>query len=264
MNEALEKLKNIGAQKIYEETHIPLEHVQAIIHESFDGFSKVQFLGFVSILEREYKENLSELRIHGLKSFEDEKLTPDTVGVFVVPKRRINLTLLYIFLAILAFLTVAYFKLNSSEQIIQTPPLDNSVIISAQKNIEPTDANESILIVSDTNQSLSDSNLTQDELIIVEEPIVKSLKFTSKSKLWLGYIDLETNRHYNKIFTGEFSLDPEKDWLLVFGHGFVDIILNDELLEFHSNEKVRFLYKDAEMKSITLREFKKLNRGNAW
>jgi hypothetical protein len=46
MNSDLNKLKEIGAQKIYEQTHVSKEHVQSILHSSFEGLSKVQFFRF--------------------------------------------------------------------------------------------------------------------------------------------------------------------------------------------------------------------------
>lgn len=52
VNEGFEKLGTIGAQKINEKTHISKYHVQALLHNNFDDMTKIQFLGFVSILER--------------------------------------------------------------------------------------------------------------------------------------------------------------------------------------------------------------------
>jgi hypothetical protein len=266
MSEGLERLKNIGAQKIYEETHIPVEHVQAIIHESFDGFSKVQFLGFVSILEREYNEDLTELRLKGLENFETEKdvLEGETEGVFVVPKRKKKLTLLYVSLALLVFVVVAYLNISSDKEVLPVTEVDNSLIIDVQKNIDLNDSNDTNESFRDANDSLADINSTEQDLALEEEIIPRSLKFITKTKLWLGYIDVKTNKHHNKIFTGEFELDADKDWLLVFGHKFVDVAVNNELMKVDTKKSLRFLYENGEMQALTLREFKKLNRGRTW
>jgi hypothetical protein len=268
MSEALDRLKNIGAQKIYEETHIPIEHVQAILHESFDGFSKVQFLGFISILEREYNEDLSDLRTRGLGNFEVELEDEEQESLFVLPQKKKNYTLIYVALAIFLFLLVGYFSIGPASQPQETPAIDNSVIEDAKETLELIENNESNRSdinksAVDVNHSIMETNSTETKTA-QEQKVEKSLKFVTKTKIWLGYIDLETNKHHNKIFTGEFSIDPENDWLLVFGHGYVDIVVNDELMEFHSRNKVRFLYKDGEMKAISLKEFKRLNRGLSW
>lgn len=280
MAEGLERLKNLGAQKIYEDTHIPIEHVQAIIHESFDGFSKVQFLGFVSILEREYHEDLSELKAHGLENFAAQKSLSEVESVFIVPKKKKSLASLYILLAVIIFVIFAYFNFSPSEQSSQATLLDDSVIESAQKYSEEFEENEtngtSVLLV-ESNQTKDEINATeeQNELNTTEEivetlaPIketksAESLEFVSTKKLWLGYINLKTNKHYSKVFTGNFSIDPKEDWLLVFGHGYVDVVLDGEVTKFNSRKKVRLLYKDSQIKSIDLQEFKNLNRGRSW
>lgn len=270
MSEALERLQAIGAQKIYEDTHIPVEHVQAILHKSFDNFSKVQFLGFISILEREYNEDLSDLRSEGLKNFDTEEELPEVEGVFVVPARKKNFTYLYISLALIIFIVVAYLNISSTQPAPEVPEVDNTLIIDAQKNLDLPDVNESDLVEDDLNNSQEDMNASvldenATEVAPIEEvEVVKSLKFVTKTKLWLGYIDVKTNKHYNKIFTGEFELDPEKEWLLVFGHKFVDIALNDELISVNSKNSLRFLYKDGVIKEISTYEFKQLNRGRTW
>ena len=68
MSSGLEKLRSIGAQKIHEQTHIARQHAQALLHESFDDMSRIHFLGFISILEREYSVDLSDLKAKAVKS----------------------------------------------------------------------------------------------------------------------------------------------------------------------------------------------------
>ena len=89
-NDGLQTLKDIGAQKIYEETHIPVEHVQAILYESFDGITKVHFMGFVSILQREYQVDLSALKEKGVAYYNEK--TPSEVtsedGIFIAAKKE--------------------------------------------------------------------------------------------------------------------------------------------------------------------------------
>lgn len=270
MSEALERLKKIGAQKIYEETHIPVEHAQAMLHESFDGFSRVQFLGFVSILEREYDEDLSEFRSLGLENFEVHRDVLEEPSVFIAPKKKKNFTLLYLVLALGLFGAVAYFQINSSKESTEVPIEDNSLIENVQNSMQSDNANESNLSTLDTNTTVLEANATRVESsepveeVIQEIETPQSLKFKAKTELWLGYIDVATNKHYNKIFTGEFALDTNKNWLLVFGHKFVDMTLGEKLVEVDKNDSLRFLYEDGELKAISKTEFKKLNRGRTW
>ena len=90
MSEALERLQKLGAQKIYEDTHIPIKHVQAILHESFEGFSKVQFLGFISILEKEYSLELQELHEKGAEYFVEKNISTEGDSLFISQQKRVK------------------------------------------------------------------------------------------------------------------------------------------------------------------------------
>ncbi len=258
MSEELDFLRELGAQKIYEETHISLKHAQSVIHESFEGLTKVQFLGFISILEREYKQDLSTLKEKGLAYFEDEPVKEvSTTSVFVEPVRAKSPTPIYILIALFVFILVAYFTIGGDSSTSDTVEIDNSAIVIAQKNINPA-AYESN--TSDENETIS--------LIVVEEveaiEVPPSLKIIAKSKLWIGYIDRTEDIKKQTIIEESLELDPSKEWLLSLGHGHVDIAINGELQEFSSPNNIRFLYKDGELKKLNFRDFKILNEGRVW
>jgi len=275
MSEALGRLKNIGAQRIYEETHIPIEHVQAILHESFDGLTKVQFVGFISILEREYKEDLSSLKERGIEHFNElhgddlEHMNDD--GIFIAPTKNQNPTIIYILIAVAIFAVVAYISLDSTQEDenITVVTTENPIIEDVKKSIVVTDINE-------TNSSLEQNSSLEKEGMAAAPKEKESAEMPQKSlpqtfkivsnntKVWVGYIELETNRKYQKTFEGELDLDPKKNWLIVLGHGYVDFIVGDEIKKFDPKKDVRFLYKDGELKPISKYEFIELNRGSSW
>lgn len=266
MNEELEQLQKIGAQRIYEETHIPLLTVQALLHSSYDGFTRVQFLGFVSILEREYHIELKSIKTAGLTHFDAEK---EEEGVFVVPKRAPKKTYLFVGLLILFLLGIAY-QVFVIEKTIDVKIEDSSKVEKVKKSIIP------LIEIEQKSTSVSvEKNVTtlpelREEPKKIEEPkkvealVPASLKITSKSKVWFGYIDVKTNKKYQKTFRGTQELDAKKSWLFMFGHGYINISINGKVQKFTSPNTVYFLYENAELKSINAREFKRLNRGNKW
>ena len=85
-----------------------------------------------------------------------------------------------------------------------------------------------------------------------------------KTKVWMGYIDIKENKKYQKLFEGEFSVNPEKDWLLLFGHGYLDIDVNGKVEEFRTAQNLRFKYVDGQLTKITISEFKKINKDSQW
>lgn len=298
MSEGFNKLKSIGAQKIHEATHIARMHVQGILHESFEGMSSVQLSGFISILEREYSVDLSDLRESGKKYFEKnapaiKKAKLDKV--FMSYKKKRDFTMLYIVLGAIIFVFFAFYTIEPSEN--EVSKIDNSTINSAQNNISVAETNMSILedniSISDINSSVDESNASnilldesdknssadninttttnqeQTESLVEKknkEIAVQdsSFKIKSKNNLWIGYIDLKTYEKHNKTFSGELILDAKKDWLLSLGHGYITVETNNEIKKFDQATNMRFSYINSELKEIDFEEFKSLNRGNKW
>lgn len=308
MSYGLERLKEIGAQKIHERTHISREHLQALLHGSFDSFNKIHFLGFISILEREYDVDLSDLKAKGLAHFQDTSSQPRKFNniVFSQKRRKKSNLLRYFILALIVFGAFAYFKLiPSMEEKGQITPVDNTIIANAQKNLEPVveadaeDTNETQLEALDEyalDTNTSDTNVTENtnkisstvtsahastaEIsknealktvastteVLTTEPskAVNSLKIIPKSKVWMGYIEIKTNKRHQKSFDEALELNASKDWLFLFGHGNVTIELNGKVQEFSSSKSVRFKYIDGILSEISNEEFKELNKDRKW
>ena len=284
MSEALERLKQIGSQKIANDTHIPVEHVQAILYESFEDLTKVQFIGFISILEREYKEDLGDVRERFINYFNeiddsDQLLTNDTI--FKAPEKKLNLKPFY--LTGIAFLLIGalFYYTNSKSKIIpkdkevsqEVQKVEEHKLVTPNKEEQNTTMQESKLVVS------SDVNESKPEVLPVVKPVPKvekkklveqptaikdSFEIIARKKVWLGYIDVKKHKKYQKIFLGKLSLDPQKEWLLYFGHGMIDLVVDGKKEKLSLKTRVRFHYKDGKVTPISLAEFKRLNRGKAW
>ena len=251
MSEGLKKLQEIGAQKIYEDTHIALSYVQSILHESFEGLNKVQFIGFISILEREYSLTLEELKESGLTYFESETTSENSnSGVFVAPKKKRKWTLFYAFIAVVIFLVAL---VNNMNQEAPAPVVIDNTKIESVSNIIP----ETV-----------DVNTTKEPVVVEEKPEVvpvkKSLFIKPHVKVWVGYIDVKTRKKHQTVTSKSIELDPKKEWLLSLGHGNLSIEINGEEKSFKTPNSVRFLYKDGKLKKLTIAEFKKLNKDRLW
>jgi hypothetical protein len=257
MSNGLQELQEIGAQKIHERTHISREHVQALLHGSFDDFTKIQFLGFISILERDYEIKLDELKERGLEHFDDKSaIDKEDNKVFIDPKKKKSYKKLYIAIVLLIFVFAVIYTLGVSSNIPTTQAIDDTIINNAKSNI---------VVVEEINTTIEDSNISQEEPFVQEEQMVeKSFKIIPKVKLWMGYIDLQTYKKYQKLFKDEIELDPNKEWLLSLGHGNVSFEINGELKEFNSKKNMKFLYRDSKLKEISLKEFMQLNKGSRW
>ena len=262
MSDGFEKLKEIGAQRIHEKTHIAKQHAQDMLHDSFERMTKIQFFGFVSIMEREFGLELDELRNKGSEYFDQFNLADEEeTKVFLATKKKKKFTSIYIVITIITFVIVSLYTTANNSSVsknIKVESIDNSTIKNAQKNIAPIDK-----IESESSLSLIENNETVKNIIEAEK-VVKSLKIIPRTKLWMGYMDLNTHQKYQKLFSDEFSVDTDREWLLFLGHGNINVELNGEIKEYNVKKNIRFVYKSGELRRIDYEEFKILNRGSQW
>lgn len=278
MSSGFEKLKEIGAQKIHEQTHISKHHVQAILHETFDDINKIHFLGFITILEREYGVDLSDLKQKGLEYYKDMNFTTmQETKLFMASKKAKNLKTIYFLLAVVVFIFGVY-EISQSKSFEVVNQIDNSAIEDAKNSIESeSNGSEVVELVDDneTNTSLGslENNVTldsgnivnSDEKTTVEvEALEQSLVIVPKTKLWMGYIEIKTNRKYQKVFSDELSLDPKKDWLMLCGHGNLSVKVNGVESSFKAGANLRLKYVEGVITKIDIEEFKALNKGLKW
>ena len=268
MSEAIKILQDIGVQKIHEDTHISRSDVEAIIHEGYSELNKVQLLGFISILQREYDLDLTSLKNNALAYYKEEEISNDNKsGVFVVAKRTKNASPIYIIIIAIIFLAAVTVSIsfNSKEDVVEVQNVENKIIQEVKKEIELQEV--------DINSSTVDENITIVEELTPEieiKPVepekieLQPFKVKAKSKVWIGYIDVETNKKYSETVKGTLTLKRDREWILMLGHSHVSIRANGVDYKFSTKEQLRLHYKDGVVNQITLKEFKKLNRGRKW
>ena len=139
MSEHFDKLRSIGPQKIHENTHISRLHVEGILDEDFTKMTKIQLFGFISILEREYGLDLDPLKNLANKYFQDikDEEGEEDVKVFLAPKRKRNLTPIYLLVVVVIFISIMFISMSGSKSKEELAPIDNRVIESAKSTIEP-------------------------------------------------------------------------------------------------------------------------------
>jgi hypothetical protein len=270
MSEDIDKLKSIGVEQIHEKTHITKAYIQAILDEQFDILNSVQLLGFVSILEREYGVNLSELKNAATVYFvKNSEVKEDSKELFTPNKKRVS-NLVYIIVGVV----VVFLYLNmlpTNDKTLKVVTVDNSVIDSTNKK-------EKLGLKEESSKSdeLEKKLLEKPKEIIVKkeklkkiqeikkQSVASSFKITTKNRVWLGYIDLATHKKYQKVVKKEFSLEANKNWLLIFGHGHISIEIDGVIKKYKKPGNIRFSYIDSKLKEISIKELKDLNKGRRW
>lgn len=286
MSEGLEKLRSIGAQKIHEQTHISQRYVQALLHESFEGMQKVQLFGFISILEREYDVDLESLRERANEYFdtlkeEKGRETPEYKKELFA-KSNDEKKRLYLITALFVVLVVAvmlYFGLRQDDKAMpesaattthgQTSQDEASLPDERGMNvryIKEDENNESNASVED-NATHAESSLPDESgsaKKIEQEKKPQIFTIVPRTKVWVGIIDLTSGKKRQTISAKPIELNASKDYLLTFGHGYIDMKIDENTTSYKEPKHIKFLYQEGKLKRIGPKEFKRYNKGKLW
>lgn len=148
------------------------------------------------------------------------------------------------------------------QQEIMQNPVEPIAQLIKQDPVQEVVSQEAI--AKAVQEVTQEANKTAAQEVSKEVTQGSSLKIISKNKVWLGYIDLSDYKQHQKTVLEEFTLDSTKNWLLVLGHGLVEIEANGVITKFEKSQNIRFSYIDSKLKEIDAEEFKKLNRGVKW
>jgi len=262
----LDKLQEIGAHKIYEKTHIAKKFVEDILNRKFSSMNKVQFTGFISIIEREYSVDLHELtEAYALEMNTNAEKSDEPFVVSQQEEGHIQTKSkgLYIISGLIV-MGLAVFMLKPSEEapaplpvVVEVHPvkneLNNTTIEEAKLNLNSLD-----------NETAQVEEPQMVEEVRIEPVHTSKFEVIPRSKLWIGIVDLDTFKRTQKLTSSPFELDKDKEWLLVMGHGFVNFEVNGEEKSFKDEKKVWFGYENGVLSKLSRSEFKEKNRGKAW
>ena len=104
-----------------------------------------------------------------------------------------------------------------------------------------------------------------------EEKATSSAKISTitinptRGTLWFGFINIDTKkkREFMKKTSTPFDIKGGR-WLLVTGHGYVDIVSDVNTIEFADSKKHYFYIDSKEIKTLSKREFRAMNGRRGW
>lgn len=255
MSQELEKVIALGVKRVHQETHISVKNLEAIFSGSFEDMTNVQFTGFISIIEREYRVDLSDVRAAFMEQWQEHEADVEPELPMTSPKSTEQLSRIII---IAVALVVVLIVILLSQMLDSKPAMEEpepSVNVTEPLPMPVTVPTPTV----ETNVTLTEPEPPKEE-----EVAVQPLRIIPKAKLWLGMIDLETQRKDQKLTSDAFMLDTNRSWLLLFGHGYFRVEHGDERLEFSEENQMRFIYEDGVLQQLTRDEFKMRNRGQLW
>ena len=325
-----------GIEGVASKTNISTINLGYLVEEDFGRLNRVKALGFLLIIEREYKEaDITDLRDR-VKAYYDEHRPTDEKVVMVardsVEGGGFSFFKIFIILALLggAFYLYTEGKLDSLLQQIEEKKDFFDDKKALENNVSDADADKVVVGKSDTESVIietpvapkveiivlndetldSDSNASENtdvtevasvltspiteeinksiesvvkevseeflaneenssiEIEKVETPIVSITTVNvnpTRGMLWFGFINLDSKkrREFMKKVSTPFNINKGR-WLLVTGHGYLDVVTDNKTLELADNKKHYFYVDGSELKEIDKKEFRKLNGRRGW
>ena len=241
-------------EEISKKTKISPISLRLIRNKEFEKIPRVKFIGFINILQKTYKVDLSDL-IEEYNQFasvkNEEKIEKKEI------KTSNNSTFLLTFLAFVLFILGGYFfysyvKSNSKTYPKNTTTKENNNTQSLIKeNLIKTSSSTNTTIPLPTQLSIpktetNTSKETNTSQIQNKTPIKKLYQVTiiPKQKVWFRALNIDTNTSIEYL-TSTPKILPKGNYYIKFGHGNLTIIYNDHNITPDTKKIVRILLKDG-------------------
>ncbi|WP_104747548.1 sialidase [Helicobacter cetorum] len=276
LDKNLQILKDIGVQEISKTTKLSSTNISHLLEKRYESLSRVHAKGFIQILEREYKVDLSAWmkeydRICVFKSdvktysFNQETSTKDNVSTHKIElDYNINQAnplsskkpskLKWLILLGVAIILICAITMHNHNEHAQTNHTQENNPPQTTLKISPTETNAK----DDTSTSKSSQSPKES---IKEEPEI--IYITPKRDIWVEVIDLDDRANsFQKTLKETYLLETNKHRLLLrFGHGNFSLKLGEESRAYNDNKTKRFSYEPQKgLELINDRQYKKLQQ----
>jgi hypothetical protein len=244
-----------------------------VLNKSFGELTKVQFMGFLSILEREYKVDLSLLREEYDAYVQQhlDTLIPQKSVILQAQSRTRRVWVLGAFVVVLLLLGIGWIiqgnlsifpreeVMQLSTASIEVPEENLSMEVNASADVNATDVNSSQLVLS---QMQEDNQSIVTDAVGINLGHVQSIK--PIHKVWVGMMNLETGVKTQKVTDRPIVIDATKNWLFMFGHGRLEIETRDKNITLEEKDTVWFSCENGKLIQLNHKQFQAKNNGTNW
>ncbi|MGA9045419.1 hypothetical protein [Sulfuricurvum sp.] len=264
--DTFEDLQALGTEKIHERTHISRDKIELVLTKSYGEIGRVQFMGYMSILEREYGLDLSGIKEEYTVFCQNHSSAypQKQSAILQSPSNSKPKWVMAGMALILILMLGGYFlqdKMSAEprEEVMKltTTAVEASAVMG---DVNVTESNETNMTISavnlDVNQSLPN----------VSKPLVSGKELTIRPayKVWYGMIDMASGERVQNITADPIIIDTTKNWLIFLGHGRVEIQSPTDKTVLKEKETIRFIYENGTLKQLSRDEFIERNGGKNW
>ncbi|GAA9502503.1 hypothetical protein UBN24_04940 [Helicobacter pylori] len=275
LDKNLQILKEVGVTEICRATKIASKNIHSILEKRYESLSRVHARGFIQILEREYKMDLSAWMKEfdkvcvfkkGVSKEKNQETDPEETA-----KKPLKIELDYsinqantslskksskwkpfvLVLGVVVIILVVVIIQNSSslkEEREQESAIKPDTKNSSFNEVSPTEEKK-----LEPTPKLEEKHKEQDKQekeAIKEDP--NTIYIIPKKDIWVEVIDLDEKKNsFQKVFKKSYPLEAKNHRLLLrFGHGHLILKNNHQEQDYNDSKTRRFLYEPN--KGLTL------------
>ncbi|OKA46976.1 sialidase [Helicobacter pylori] len=275
LDKNLQILKEVGVTEICKATKIASKNIHSILEKRYESLSRVHARGFIQILEREYKMDLSAwmkefdkvcVFKEGVSEEKNQETDPEETA-----KKPLKVELDYSINQANTSLSKKSSKWKPFVLVVGVIVIVLAVvIIQNSSSLKEERERESAIKSGTKKSSFDDANLAeenkpeptpkleekpkeqdkQEKEAIKEDP--NAIYIIPKRDIWVEVIDLDEKKNsFQKVFKKSYSLETKNHRLLLrFGHGHLSLKNNHQEQNYNDNKTRRFLYDPT--KGLTL------------
>ncbi|MGL2774954.1 sialidase [Helicobacter pylori] len=275
LDKNLQILKEVGVAEICKATKIASKNIHSILEKRYESLSRVHARGFIQILEREYKIDLSAW----MKEFDKacafkegvseeqnqetdpEEKTKNPLKVEIdysinqantsLSKKSSKWKPFVLVLGVIVIVLAVVIIQNSSslkEERGQESAIKSGTKKNSFNKANPTEENK--LELTPKLEEKPKEQDKQEKEAIKEDP--NTIYIIPKKDIWVEVVDLDEKKNsFQKVFKKNYSLETKNHRLLLrFGHGHLSLKNNHQEQEYNDGKTKRFLYEPN--KGLTL------------
>ncbi|WRA02371.1 sialidase [Helicobacter pylori] len=275
LDKNLQILKEVGVAEICKATKIASKNIHSILEKRYESLSRVHARGFIQILEREYKIDLSAW----MKEFDKVCVFKEGVGEeqnqetdpeektknplkveidYSINQANTSLSKKsskwkpFVLVLGVVVIVLAVVIIQNSSSLKEERGQESAIKSGTKKNsfnkVNPIEENKPEPTPKPEEKPKEQDK--QEKEAIKEDP--NTIYIIPKKDIWVEVVDLDEKKNsFQKVFKKNYSLETKNHRLLLrFGHGHLSLKNNHQEQEYNDGKTKRFLYEPN--KGLTL------------
>ncbi len=278
LDKNLQILKEVGVAEICKATKIASKNIHSILEKRYESLSRVHARGFIQILEREYKIDLSAWMKEfdkacafkeGASEEQNQETNPEETA-----KKPLKVELDYsinqantslskktskwkpfvLVLGVIVIILAVVIIQNSSslkEEREQESAIKSGTKKSSFNKANSTKENKPEPTPNPEEKQEKPKEQDKQEKEAIKETL-DTINIMPKKDIWVEVIDLDEKKNsFQKVFKKNYPLETKNHRLLLrFGHGHLSLKNNHQKQDYNDSKTRRFLYEPN--KGLTL------------